>query len=297
MVDYVKMRIYLEASFLKHNILNFIEYPKPCKLTGAIRTMFIADYHHLKFKYYPDFKMLIVQGSLHKFYNSLFNVSPVHIGHREKGFNYTDFAGGQLDDCLSYIEYDLHLDLRRLEIRSIEFGLNLRHSFITEKILDGLHLHQGETFDRVDWYRVARHEHYELKIYDKGHQFGLGYSLIRIEMKYKKKEKMKPIILNYASDLLSNPNLFRSVANAIVKEFYDVLIFSDYTIDLSKLTPKKVNRFKEYSNDIYWKNKDSKRRDTPKKELRQWNALYSENLQEILAVQFLKQSNVLLGKI
>lgn len=297
MVDYIKMYIYLEASFISHDILNFIEIQNTCKKTGNTRTLFIAEYHHLKLKYYSDTKRLTIQGSLHKFFNSLCHVTPLRTWHLDKGFNYNDFSYAQLEDCLNHLELEIGINLKESKISSIEFGLNLRHSFNTDKILDGLLLLHGNTFDKDSWYRVAKMSQYEFKIYDKGMQNRLNFPLIRIEKKYKKMGKLKPYGLYKASDLLCNPTLYNNIVMEILEDFYKKLIFSDYTIDKSKLTPRQVSKLKDYSNDIYWKSLESTARDTPKKELRQLNELYSENIHEKLTVQFLEKWNELLYKI
>jgi hypothetical protein len=252
--------------------------------TGEMDSYIYAKHCGFTFKLY-DSGLLIISGSIHKYFNFLQNISaPNQITPKEieQGFNGNDFSLNDLKMSLERLSGSFNLNLNSCIIQNIEIGLNITHLYDTDQILNGLLLHKGKVFSRPldNSFRILEHQRYYLKIYGKGAQYSLIEPTIRIELKYKKMFDLNRIGLQTMADL-ENENLLNIAHNLLRCEFAKVLIY-DYTVDKSQLNAKQLNKIKDYANPIFWLNTKPIHRDRNKKALIHLTSQYSNQIQKEL---------------
>lgn len=295
MIDFVKFRVQVNrVEFDKNDLLDF----KECysKKTGFIERKSRAVYNGLKFDLY-DNSLLIVSGSIHKYFNFLHTIkAPNQISPEDiqKGFNGNLYDYNQIKFTLNHIAESFKLNLNECKILNIEIGLNLSHSYNTTQILSGLMLHKGKQFNKplANTYREAVHQRYYFKIYDKSLQYGLTENIIRVELKYKKMIDLNSIEVHTLYDLLNKSKL-TTMLSLLRAEFDKTLIY-DYTIDKTRLNAKELIKIKDYSNAIFWDNIKSNRRNKPKRNLDTLIYQYSQNIQSNLSESIQTTANELI---
>ena len=283
MIDYIKfITIVNPSEYILHPLLDFRQAYST--KTGEIDCYKYANHGGFTFKLY-DSGLLIVSGSIHKYFNFLQKISaPNQITPKEieQGYNGNDFSFHSLLNTLETFAANYKLNLIHCMIQNIEIGLNITHLFDTDQILNGLLLHKGKAFSRPldNSFRILEHQRYYLKIYDKGEQYSQPEPTIRIELKYKKMFNLNLqglTTLNY----LKNESLLMELHRLLRCEFARVLIY-DYTIDKSQLNSMQLNKIKDYSNPIFWLNTKPIRRDRHKKALIKLTSQYSNKVQKEL---------------
>lgn len=283
MIDYIKFITRVNPSeYILHPLLNFRQAYST--KTGELDCYKYANHGGFTFKLY-DSGLLIVSGSIHKYFNFLKKISaPNQITpkEREQGYNGNDFSFHSLLHSLELFAANYKLDLSECHIQNIEIGLNITHLFDTDQILNGLLLHKGKTFSRPldNSFRILEHQRYYLKIYDKGEQYSQPEPTIRIELKYKKMFNLNLQGLKTLNDL-KNESLLMQLHRLLRCEFAKVLIY-DYTIDKSQLNSMQLNKIKDYSNPIFWLNTKPILRDRHKKALIKITSQYSNKVQKEL---------------
>lgn len=297
MIDFIKVYCYIQDidAFLKISNLNFIKKVN----NDAEIILNEANENGLKFKLFNSGR-LEVSGSIHKYYNHLQNIKGANqnsIDRIQKGFNGNDYNFKEIEYSLKYIEKTYSLPLKTLLIENIEFGLNIKHSFDTSKILNGLMLHKGQKFKEplMSSYRQCEHNRYKLKIYDKSLQYGLKENVIRIEIKYVKMIDLKTINIINLNDLISYKAMY-NLFKKLMFEF-DKIIFYDYTIDKERLTPFELQKTIEYSNTLYWTSLKANRRDKPKKHLDRLILKNSKNIKTQLEDLCIAKFNQLIKSV
>jgi hypothetical protein len=283
MIDYIKFITKVNPSEYELNPLLDFRQAYSTK-TGEIDTYKYATSGGFTFKLY-DSGLLIVSGSIHKYFNFLQKISapnqttPKEI---EQGYNGNYFSFHSLVNSLEIFAANYKLNLIHCIIQNIEIGLNITHLYDTDKILNGLLLHKGKVFSRPldNSFRILEHQRYYLKIYDKGEQYSQPTPTIRIELKYKKMFDLNQLGLNTLNDL-KNESLLMELHSLLRCEFAKVLIY-DYTIDKSRLNTKQLSKMKDYSNPIFWLNTKPIHRDRNKKALIHLTSQYSNQIQKEL---------------
>lgn len=232
MIDYIKAEvIYGNAEVIKNNPLLDFDITSYLK-TGEIKGKEInAEYRNLKFKIKGD-NYIEMQGSLHKFWN-------------ENLKNYNDFTISALSEVCKGIGERFDLNAKNLVLRNVEFGVNVRLPFETKVFLNAIIAFKGkecesETFGTNGYLlRFKFGNYYELKIYDKGLQYGLNENVLRFEIKVRKMYYLqsKGIKISDVSGLLLTDNQLK-LSKLLIKAFKELLIY-DPTIDLNGI--KKSN--------------------------------------------------------
>ena len=267
------------SEYILHPLLDFRQAYST--KTGEIDSYKYATHSGFTFKLY-DSGLLIVSGSIHKYFNFLQKISaPNQITPKEieQGYNGNDFSFHSLQNSLESFAANYKLNLIHCIIQNIEIGLNITHLFDTDQILNGLLLHKGKVFSRPldNSFRIIEHQRYYLKIYDKGEQYSQPEPTIRIELKYKKMFDLNLIGLTSLNDL-KNEGLIMELQSLLRCEFAKVLIY-DYTIDKSRLNTKQQHEIKDYSNPIFWLNTKPIHRDRKKKALINLTSKHSQQIQ------------------
>ena len=283
MIDYIKFITKVNPSEYELNPLLDFRQAYSTK-TGEIDTYKYTTSGGFTFKLY-DSGLLIVSGSIHKYFNFLQKISaPNQITSKEieQGYNGNDFSFHSLLNSLELFAANYKLNLIHCIIQNIEIGLNITHLFDTDQILNGLLLHKGKVFSRPldNSFRIIEHQRYYLKIYNKGEQYSHQVPTIRIELKYKKMFDLNQLGLN-SLDNLKNESLLIDLHSLLRCEFAKVLIY-DYTLDKSRLNTKQLYKIKDYANPIFWFNTKPIHRDRNKKALIYLTSHYSNQIQKEL---------------
>lgn len=213
MVDFIKV-IYHNAGFLRdHECLETLFKREVNLKTGETNLYEKAIFKNLEFKLY-DSDLLILSGSLHKFYN--------HGQH-----NYNDFTFSQLQDTLLSLQNTFGLNLTACPIQNIEFGLNIKPPILSKEILDMLIIHKSKCFDRRfnGLMKEAVYAEYTCKYYDKGKQENLSHECFRYELKFIKSRQLGRFGISNLADLQKEywiPHVKKQLSEHWIKTlFYD----------------------------------------------------------------------------
>jgi len=172
-VDFVRAQIAgIDVDSLRKNReLNWIaEHDQDTGFQTGIEK---AEFDGLRFEIAPSGRA-ILSGSWHKFHNG-------------GAHNWNDFDSHSFDQIVARLRSLFGIEPHNLRIIQIEFGVNLRPPLPPSEILNHCLRHNRKAFnrshDRRGIYMEAEHDHYSLKIYDKGTQYSRPEHLIRIEVK------------------------------------------------------------------------------------------------------------------
>ena len=136
MVDYLKAEVYgcNSQEWTNNPYLDF--KGTHSTKTGLIDNKVTAQFNSLTFTIY-DSGLMLLSGSIHKYFNHLQKKKAPNQCSKEeiqKGFNGNDFNLTQLKYALNDLKKNFNIDLNNSIIRNIEFGVNLIHLFITDKM-------------------------------------------------------------------------------------------------------------------------------------------------------------------
>lgn len=163
---------------------------------------------------------LNLSGSLHKAYH--------------KGENYSPFSWDNLQHEIDYLVNTLHIDASKTKIMNIEVGLNLPlHTSVHNLLYNNIIAYKCKQFNRYDddsklhgFYCPLTQ--YVLKLYNKSQQFGLVNELLRIEVKTRKMEAIKPPLPRIASlDDLRDKDKVYKLKDLLLKKWDGVFVYDD----------------------------------------------------------------------
>lgn len=253
MIDFVSLEVagFRPEELVQNPLLSFIQGINtetgelPVDRYGNRKS--VAEYGNLVFTVIFNANQrirLFIRGSLHK--------------HR-KGNNHEDFTFADLAETIREIQNFTGIHPERLIIHQIEFGVNIRPTIPTRQFIDQIISHGGKVYElrqykgrgyliRFIW------SQYELKIYDKGFQYGLPDDNLRTEIKVTKMDFLhaKGIRIETLADLLQMPVFLQ--LRAVFMATLQKLIFTDDRID-PKFIENKSDRelFRDASNTRFWK--------------------------------------------
>lgn len=189
-----------------------------------------------------------IKGSLHKFYSASQNRAALG--------NSNDFTAYNLLTALDLLVTNYGIDPFSSKLNNLEFGVNILLPFPVDRILKNLVSYKNRPFTRDTRsktpYYQCQTQRYIVKLYDKGHQYGSGASLLRVEIKVLKMAYLnrKGVRLITLADLLTTNN-FGPLGTLLVDSFNKIL-FDDPTINIDDLTPKERNIYQNGRNPKFW---------------------------------------------
>jgi hypothetical protein len=282
MIDFIKFMAFVDSDELIKNPYLKFEGKYFVNTGEVIAKTQIANHFGLQFKIINK-STVIVQGSLHKFYNFLrgFKAPNQHTPEStNKGFNGDTLNHTQLCFVVNYLADRFNINLENSRVLNIEFGLNLFHSFDTNKILQSILLHKGKLFSREVgqriYYKQAIHTQYFFKCYNKSLQYGLSVPTLRIELKYFKMSQLNKLGLVTVNQLKST-GLLNQLCALLIKKWGETL-FIDYTLNKSNLKAKEKDLLIKYTNEVFWQHLPAQRHDRHKKKLDEMTKRNSENV-------------------
>ncbi|MEZ4901846.1 MAG: hypothetical protein R2822_08840 [Spirosomataceae bacterium] len=177
-------------------------------------------------------KFVRVNGSLHKYAN-------------EGLHNHDDFGVDRVANVVEDLWERFGIS-QNSPLNNIEFGVNVCTPFPPKKFLERLICHKGkpfvEKFENEASYHQCEHEHFCIKIYDKGAMYHLPYNVLRFEIKATKMQffATKGILLKKLGDLGNDRNYHR--LGAVLREYFDEILVDEPTIvaDTLKESQRKI---------------------------------------------------------
>jgi hypothetical protein len=247
MIDYIKLSFNsIEFAHELHQN-QFLQIKKIAEVPTTGNIYHCYTFRGLNFKVYST-GYIQMAGSLHKFYNGG--------RHNHNDFTYNGLVRTiqELSDCLGepIVNFCVH---------NIEFGLNLHLKESPKNIIDSLITYQSKGFynpnpitigDNRGFEKGKRFDltQYSLKIYDKSQMYSDAQpNIIRIELKFKKMERIKRIGFNTLLDFTQTEKL-DEMMNLLLKSL-DGCIFNENILSDS-LTIKEQLDYKDYINPDYW---------------------------------------------
>ncbi len=269
MIDFIKC--WLRCISIKELLKNpYLEFKGDFNYqTGEIGKL-VAVYKNLKF--IINNGRVTLTGSLHKYKNN-------------GDHNYDDFTLDELTKVLQDLKDKFNIELKDCILENLEIGVNIIPPIICYLILNNLMFHHGIIFRDPNIkngnYKVAEHQRYSVKIYDKSLQYENKYYLpneiLRIEIHYNKMIDLNKIGVFTLADLVSKKNLDQFL-NLIITEWEKTLLF-DPTINTNQLKQNiKTKKINQWNNDMFWEGLTKQARDKQKKQYFEIADNYSDKI-------------------
>jgi len=245
MIDYIKFAMpskKYKDQFLDNEEYEFVSSVK--KSTGEELGYYIGKYKSLKLE--VNSHSVTISGSIHKFYNEVMG----------QGYqNFDDFSYVKLEEAISIIQDELHVDLNDSRVQNLEFGVNIKidrcpTNFLKENlILMKYKEPKIEDFNYKGHFREFEFSQYYMKVYNKGAQYGIGDDVLRLEVKTKKSEIFNDYIVA-VTDLLDKSNLLK-LKSLLMRRVGELLI-CDTIVPEEVVDNRDLDKFNHYWNPKYW---------------------------------------------
>lgn len=204
--------------------------------------------------------------------NNITIVGSLHKNHYG-GENHLPFSYDGLVSQVNKLSEKLKIHPHETDLQNIEIGVNIPFNkspieFLTNHLL----MYKGKPFERyvpdrngVSIGYVCYGTQYDVKVYDKGLQYGLPNFLMRFELRFKKMQLLNTRFGIYTLfDLLNNNNY--EALTELLRVGWDNVMLRDETPLKSKLKAKERQLIIDGSNVFFWQQ-------LQKKDVRQFNYL------------------------
>lgn len=194
---------------------------------------------------------LLLDGSWHK--------------QAQEGANHGAFTLPQFRETVAGLCTPFGLDPSRMDLQVLEAGVNITLPFKVKDVLGRLVCHrEGVPFTPMRSKRgrslgleLVRGE-YTLKFYDKGGQYGLPLSLLRVEVKFTKSRRFHPLGIRTLADLF-HADRWQALADALLALF-DEIIIEEPHVNMDALTLPEQRLAQSAGDHRYWANLGDKER-------------------------------------
>jgi len=212
-------------------------------------------------------------------WNSLNGIkAPNHETNNFKGYNGNQFGLKQIIEVREHLQVLFNCNANQMVFQNIEFGINTEPRFNPQKFISGLLYHSGIMFEHKfkRAYAQVEHERLIIKIYNKGLQYCMNNSTLRIEIKVRKMIELLDTGIKTFADI-DEITLNRAFKHLLRR--FDEVMYYDKTIKIKISTNKQKLLISNYKNKSYWMDDlKPKHRDRHKKRLKQFIESYSDNL-------------------
>jgi hypothetical protein len=265
MIDFVKVITKQPNSILNNNYLDFKGTFK--QNGGEISNKYETIYKGLKFEYYENSEVLLIKGSLHKYFNN-----GLH--------NYNDFDYNALNTVLTDISLKFNLCLDSCYLQNIEFGLNIEPPIKTNDLLINLLLHRSEILKNISitngFFKQAVYSQFIIKAYNKAMQYKLTDEIFRFEIKIIKMQKIKHLNIRTLDDL-KNKNLLMAFYKVLLNEWLNVTQFEQPNKKSSIKAIIKDKKFYQWQNPNYWQSLSKQAKNRQKKNFKKYVLNHTPN--------------------
>lgn len=187
-----------------------------------------------------------------------------HMAH-QGGENWRDYTRAHFFETVADLCLPLDLHPASLILAGLEFGVNIVPPCPAAEVLDRIALHRttgplrmsgdarGIVFQHGD-----KGRNYRLKIYDKGHQYGLPGELLRFEVAVRQMRILAPLGLRTVADLLERGAWDRLAAFLLAK--FDELLIVEPHMPTDALRSAQRDLVANASEPRYWQGMPRQRR-------------------------------------
>ena len=184
-----------------------------------------------------------VRGSLHKYF---------------KGENYSDFDMHQLCQAVDSFCQEFQLQASNIEVRNIEFGVNISPPFSAFDFCTRLLYYGNEAFQplkgacrakRIGFLHEA--QQYKIKCYDKSRQYAHldNDSILRVEVAVNKMVFLKKTGIKTLADVKCRDKV--SMLGVLLSELYSHVLVRE-TIDMNGLSQRQAWNYRDCINPHVW---------------------------------------------
>jgi len=211
--------------------------------TGELEHKEIATVRNIDFMIVKK-RFINIKGSFHKYSN-------------DGVFNHNRFSIKKLFNVLEELTSNYGLNPNHCHLHNIEFGVNIILPFPVNDFLNAVVLFKGTEYNNRNFLSRGKmlkfiFSQYELKLYDKGMQYGCDDNILRIEIKVIRMEylKYRRIDLECYSDLL-NMEIANKLAILLTSAVEELLVY-DSTVSIKRLSNRERIVFINGKNPRYW---------------------------------------------
>jgi len=210
-------------------------------------------------------KVKLYKGIFFCFYSNRLDILiKPHYYFNDNLHNANDFDINDCNKIIRGFKNDFKVDLTRLKVVNIEFGLNVISPIDIKELIMYIAYHEKNEF-RTDTNLPYSKKSYStnksgtangykvIKAYAKGIQFPkyCNQNTFRFEVKSKELKYCRDQLgINNANDLL-NTGVYFKMIEVLIKEFNEVLIL-DCITNFEGLKPKELKKVNEYNNPFVW---------------------------------------------
>lgn len=215
-----------------------------------------------------------INGSFHK----------AHHG----GTNWQDFTHAQFVDTVRSLCDITGLHPASLHLAGLEVGVNITPPCPTNDLLPCIALHRTSTPERMEGSAQGitimhgpRGRNYRFKVYDKAHQYGLPFELLRYEIAARQMRILAPYDVRTVADLL-DPATWHRLGAFLLARFDELLIVEPH-MPTDNLRPAQRDLLAKASAPGYWQGMPRQRRSERRKVLHNLFSRHaSPNMKDLL---------------
>ena len=217
----------------------------------------------------PTSEGFLLQGSLHKYRSIIKGIATQKQIDKYHGFNGDLFTLQDITDTIESLCAELGVSPYICTLQSIEFGINNVVTFAPFEFMRGVLYHRNDYNPTIKYgggYIQFNHSDYFIKIYNKGNQYKLKNSVVRVEIKVMKMRKLIEAGIEISTLADINESTLKQAFNLLYNEFNEV-IYYDRSINTEGLTEAKQRKVLEYQNKTFWEKASRRNKQHHKEQL------------------------------
>ncbi|AYQ31084.1 hypothetical protein [Runella sp. SP2] len=261
MIDFVKIEVSLEKFTLSP-----LENPKlSFKMSVDADWVLIpgdnpkAKFKNLDLEIHVQEKAVIIEGSIHKFWNG-------------NDSNSNDFPQWAVRQTIEEISEELYFSPKDARIVGLEYGVNIAPPVLTtEELISRMITYNWRTpFESLKSIvgrghgKQAKSSNYKVKGYDKGLQERTSFQIFRLEIKTLRSKDLAPIEVKTLHDLCNSKTLER--LGHMFQERISHIFFEE-DLELPEGFDKEEKLYLKAINPLYWKKLKRWKRDDEKRKV------------------------------
>ena len=260
--------------------------------TGEIKNAYF--YKNMIIK--PTSEGFLLQGSLHKYRSIIKGIATQKQIDKYHGFNGDLFTLQDITDTIESLCAELGVSPYICTLQSIEFGINNVVTFPPFEFMRGVLYHRNDYNPTIKYgggYIQFNHSDYFIKIYNKGNQYKLKNSVVRVEIKVMKMRKLIEAGIEISTLADINEITLKQAFNLLYSEFNEV-IYYDRSINTEGLTEAKQRKVLEYQNKTFWEKASRRNKQHHKEQLNSLIEKHSDNYKGQIQRQMIAGYNAII---
>jgi len=260
--------------------------------TGEIKNAYF--YKNMIIK--PTSEGFLLQGSLHKYRSIIKGIATQKQIDKYHGFNGDLFTLQDITDTIESLCAELGVSPYICTLQSIEFGINNVVTFAPFEFMRGVLYHRNDYNPTIKYgggYIQFNHSDYFIKIYNKGNQYKLKNSVVRVEIKVMKMRKLIEAGIEISTLADINESTLKQAFDLLYNEFNEV-IYYDRSINTEGLTEAKQRKVLEYQNKTFWEKASRRNKQHHKEQLNSLIEKHSDNYKGQIQRQMIAGYNAII---